>query len=181
MSNVAIPAETEERISPTDALFLDRARGLSILRVVLVHLGLSWFFPPYSQFVHMFLPLLFFVSGAVSFYSFKRAPGVGNYSLRRLLSIVMPYYVIIAGAFLYVWLTELRLPQFHGSELLDWLFINPDVADMPFPMGQVWFIHAMAIMIILALPVFLASRNSPLAVAGRYYSFCGARICAPSL
>jgi hypothetical protein len=162
MSSGIKPANALDRISPNDALFLDRARGLSILRVVLVHLGLSWFFPPYSQFVHLLLPLLFFVSGAVSFYSFKRASGVGGYSLRRLLSIVMPYYVIVVGAFFYVWLTELRLPQFDGLELLNWLLINPDVAAMPFPMGQVWFIHAMAIMVIVALPVFFISRKSPL-------------------
>jgi peptidoglycan/LPS O-acetylase OafA/YrhL len=128
---------------------------------MLVHLGLSWFFTPYSQFVHMFLPLLFFVAGAVSFYSFKRAPSLGNYSLRRLLSVVMPYYVIVIAAFIFIWLIELRVPQFHGREILDWLFIDPERDHMPFPMGQVWFIHAMAIMVVVSLPVFAVSRKLP--------------------
>ena len=161
MTVSAETSSTYQRISAEDALFLDRIRGLSILRVVLVHLGLSWFLPPYSQFVHMFLPLLFFVSGAVSFYSFKRAPSLFNYSIRRLLSILMPYYLIVVAAFIYIWLSDFRRPLFDMVEILDWLFVAPDHADMPFPMGQIWFIHAIAIMVIISLPIFVSSRLSP--------------------
>lgn len=158
MSNKNSSYSPSIEISSGDRLFLDRIRGLSILRVVLVHLGLSWFYPPYSQFVHVFLPLLFFVSGAVSFFRFKRASGAPKYIVRRLFSIVMPYCLIVLGVFLYLWIIGLRFPEFNETELLEWLLINPESVNMPFPMGQVWFIHAMAIMIILSFPIFFVSK-----------------------
>jgi peptidoglycan/LPS O-acetylase OafA/YrhL len=162
MKAKASSTKTPDRIAADDTKFLDRVRGFSILRVVLVHLGLSWFFPPYSQFIHVFLPLLFFVSGAVSFFSFKRAPSILNYTLRRTFSIVMPYYVIVVAAFIFLWVRDLSLPNFNFISLLNWVTIDPASSEMPFPMGQIWFIHAMAIIIFISLPVFLVSRKTSL-------------------
>ncbi len=78
--------------------FIDCLRGLSILRVVLGHLGLFWLLRPYSEFLHALLPLLFFVSGAVSFGSFLRSDNSGRFLLRRLVLIISPYYALLAVA-----------------------------------------------------------------------------------
>jgi len=82
---------TKIEISSSDQHYINIMRGISILRVVLVHLGLSWFYPPYSQYVSIFLPVLFFVSGAVSYYSFLRSKAVVVYLIKRLSLILVPF------------------------------------------------------------------------------------------
>jgi len=144
-----------------DRIFIDRLRGLSIIRVVLVHLGLSWFYPPYSQFVLVFLPILFFVSGAVSFPVFLRAHNWLHYAVKRLSSVMVPYYVIAATI-------ALILPFFLSSEYsmtveraVRWLLISPTSEMIPFSLGQLWFLRALLVISILSIPVYLiAERNA---------------------
>lgn len=160
MSRQAAPDANQLTIHPDERVFIDRLRGLSIIRVVLVHLGLSWFYPPYSQFFHNLLPILFFVSGAVSYYSCLRSNSGGRYLFRRSLSMVGPFYVIAFFSLIVYWLWTATVPGFDISAILRWITIIPNSQDTPFPMGQIWFIHAMVIIVFLSFPVFLMSRHS---------------------
>ncbi|RBP25682.1 surface polysaccharide O-acyltransferase-like enzyme [Marinobacter pelagius] len=149
-------------LSKSERVFIDRIRGLSIIRVVLVHLGLSWIYTPYSQFVHNLLPLLFFVSGAVSFYSLSRSNGFGLYLIKRLLSIVGPFYVIALSAMVVFWIYNYQFPTFNIKEIVRWLTIIPESSDTPFPMGQIWFVHAMVIIVLITVPFLVMARSSSL-------------------
>lgn len=150
-------------ISAKDRNYVDLMRGISITRVVLVHLGLSWFYPPYSQFINVFLPVLFFVSGGVTFFSFKRAANTSTFLSNRLISIFVPYLLIIGVSFLTLWLYQLSVPAFNISSVVSWLTFNPHAVpdSMPFPLGQVWYLHALVIIILTAPITFtLAMKNS---------------------
>lgn len=147
-------------IPGNERLFIDRLRGLSIIRVVLVHLGLSWFYPPYSQFFHNLLPVLFFVSGAVSHFSYLRSLKAGHYLLKRFLSMVGPFYVIGFFSVLIYWIINFQSPDFDFWAIVRWLTIVPGSGDTPFPMGQIWFIHAMVVIVFVSFPFFVLSKNS---------------------
>lgn len=152
----------KQTIGDDDVLFIDRLRGISILRVVLVHLGLSWFWPPYSEYVLIFLPVLFFVSGAVTYFSFLRAQHVFKFLVRRCLLILTPYYLLIAligigaallsGACIF---TDVR-------GFINWMTVNPSASDSPVQIGQVWFLRSLLVINVLAIPVFLVARRHSL-------------------
>jgi peptidoglycan/LPS O-acetylase OafA/YrhL len=145
-------------ISSSDQHYINIMRGISILRVVLVHLGLSWFYPPYSQYVGIFLPVLFFVSGAVSYYSFLRSKTVIVYLVKRLTLILVPFYVFAVFVLLItaIFYREL-LPDFNG--ILRWILIWPRFGEVFFPINQVWYINALVLMILFSWPIFALSRE----------------------
>ena len=150
-------------ISDKDRNYVDLMRGISITRVVLVHLGLSWFYPPYSQFINVFLPVLFFVSGGVTFFSFKRATNISTFLSNRLISIFVPYLLIIGISFLTLWLYQLSVPSFNLSSIVSWITFNPTAVrdTMPYPLGQVWFLHALVLIIITAPITFTLAIKNP--------------------
>lgn len=160
MKSPVIADASQLTIPPEERAFIDRLRGLSIIRVVLVHLGLSWFYPPYSQFFHNLLPVLFFVSGAVSYYSCLRSNSGRRYLFRRSLSMVGPFYVIAFFSLIVYWALTTTVPGFDIGAILRWITIIPNSEDTPFPMGQIWFIHAMVIIVFLSFPIFLMSKYS---------------------
>lgn len=141
--------------------FIDCLRGLSILRVVLGHLGLFWILRPYSEFLHALLPLLFLVSGAVSFGSFLRSDNSGRFLLRRLVVIVSPYYVLVALALAagLLWQQALNYAP-SGDALLRLLALNPKKGDLFFPIGQVWFLHALLLITLVSIPLFMLARRA---------------------
>lgn len=147
-------------LTSEDAHYVNIMRGLSILRVVLVHLGLSWFYPPYSQYVGIFLPVLFFVSGAVSYYSFLRSRSIGEYLIKRLVLVIVPFYVFSALVLLItaVFYSD-KFPDAQG--LLNWLFVWPEFQNIFFPLNQVWFINCLIAMILLSAPIFFFARRRP--------------------
>lgn len=142
-------------VSERDRYYLNTMRGISISRVVLVHLGLSWFFTPYSEFIHVFLPVLFFVSGGVLVHSYSRSVSTRGFLLRRIISIYIPYILIVILSFTIVWTYEARFPVIDYELLFHWLTINADRTheSMPFPLNQIWYLHAL-ILIVLVSPVF---------------------------
>lgn len=150
------------RLSQSDSQFLDRLRGVSVSRVVLGHLGLFWLFPPYTGFLMALLPLLFMVSGAVTFMSWQRSSSNAAFVIRRLIGILVPYWIFCALALLYYCLSSASIPEWNTEAILDWILINPDPKRMPFPMGQVWFLHALALMMMFAPLAFraIAARRS---------------------
>ena len=147
-------------LNQDDRLFLDRLRGLSIIRVVLVHLGLSWFYPPYSQFVLVFLPILFFVSGAVSFPVFLRAQNSLHYTVKRLSSVIIPYYVIAAFIVISIFVFSSFQYSLSVKTTLRWLLVSPTSEMTPFPLGQIWFLRALLVISILSIPVYVLCRDN---------------------
>ena len=143
-----------------DREYLDTIRGLSITRVVLVHLGLSWFFLPYSDYVHVFLPLLFFVSGAVSYNSYAKDQQAFKYLVKRFIAISIPYYLVLILAFSALLIVRGEVPDFTPGGVLNWLTFNVSAerADMFFPMGQAWFLHALFFITLLS-PLFFTLAN----------------------
>ncbi|RBW49721.1 acyltransferase family protein [Marinobacter sp. F3R11] len=138
--------------------YINIMRGISILRVMLVHLGLSWFYPPYSQYVGIFLPVLFFVSGAVSYYSFLRARNSIEYLIKRLVLIAIPFYVFSFFVFLLTaTLYPEKLPE--TSHLLSWVVVWPDFSTIFFPLNQVWFINSLIFIVLLSAPLFALSKS----------------------
>lgn len=148
------------KISEETRDYLNSLRGVSILRVVLGHLGLFWLFPPYSEFFHALLPLLFFVSGAVSYGSYLRTTSNGSYLYRRLVGIAAPYYAIIFAGLLIGFLGNISASQPTFDSILRILSITPKSGDVFFPIGQVWFIHALVLIVVFGLPFFMLSRNN---------------------
>lgn len=69
----------KRRLSHTDSTFLLYLRSLSIFIIVFGHVGGFWVFKPYSEFLQVFVPMFFFISGAVSFYSFNRSSNLTDY------------------------------------------------------------------------------------------------------
>lgn len=159
------------RLSPHDELFIDRLRGLSILRVVLVHLGLSWILTPYSEYVLAFLPVLFFVSGAVTFFSFRRASSTLRFMVRRVLMLTIPFYLIAfltVGASLF---DPSLLNIASWGDLVRWATLNPPTETMPYPLGHVWFLRALLVITVICLPLFyLAQSKSWVLLLGLLFS-----------
>ncbi len=150
-------------ISSDNRLFIDTLRGASILRVVLAHLGLSWIYQPYSGYVLVFLPVLFFVSGAVSYGSFMRQPSVGKYLLNRYLTVSVPYYLYVMFSFLIFWLYESRYPSFDHVAILQYLTFNAvGMSDIsPMPVAHIWFLHSLLFIMIISFFIFIFSKNKP--------------------
>lgn len=138
----------------TDFHYLNILRGASILRVMLVHLGLSWFYPPYSQYVGIFFPVLFFVSGAVSYGSFSRNSSIKQYARKRLVDTLLPYYVFMLIVLVLGFFTEGNLYLVSFEELLKWIFISPTLSEIDFPIGQIWFIKTLIIIHLISVPIF---------------------------
>lgn len=148
-------------LSKDDSYFLNKLRGASILRVVLGHLGLFWILPPYSGFFHSLLPVLFFVSGAVTFYSYKRSQGDVGFIIKRLISLLIPYYVVCFFCFIFIVLQKGELPPFDINILLNWVMINPPSTTTPYNLGQVWYIHALTIIILISPIIFRLINKNP--------------------
>jgi len=138
-------------VGPTNRHYINIMRGASILRVVLAHLGLSWFFMPYSSYIGAFLPLLFFVSGAVSYFSYLRARSTVSFLYKRMLGLLVPYYVLAALtiAFGLVLIKGWTIQSWFG-----WFVIAPSTQGLPFELGQVWFLQTLALITIMTLPVY---------------------------
>ena len=142
-------------INDEDREYIDVLRGFSILRVMLGHLGLFWFYPPYSWYIGAFFPILFFVSGAVSYNSYRKSGSVWVYLVKRYLSIAVPFYLFIA---LLALISIISSTNFSTSlSLMRWLFMWPEWGGIEIPIGQIWFINALLIISLfssVAFPVF---------------------------
>lgn len=139
-------------LSHEDSRFLAYLRGVAILAIVVVHLG-GWVLPPYTEFLVVFVPVFFFLSGAVSYYSFQRAQSTLNYLAKRLVGMFLPYYLLCVFWLVVYVAVNSALPAFSGHDLLCWLTIRPANSAMLFSLGQVWFLHTLVV-ILVASPVF---------------------------
>jgi peptidoglycan/LPS O-acetylase OafA/YrhL len=153
------------RLNKRDSAFINQLRGLSMLCIVLGHLGLFWLYTPFTELLHSMVPVFFFVSGVVAYYTLKSAKTVRQFYVKRFVGLLVPYYLACVLS-IAVYLAIYRaFPTFDWSLLIRWMTISPTRKSMPFPLGQVWFLHALAIITVL-LPWIMASlrRSTPIAL-----------------
>ncbi|SEA58044.1 Acyltransferase family protein [Alkalimonas amylolytica] len=120
---------------------------------MLVHLGLSWFYPPYSYYIGIFFPLLFFISGAVSYTSFKKHKNITIHLKKRAIETLVPYYVFS------VLVVTLGFTLGHNyisstDSILRWLLVSPNLSQVEIPIGQIWFIKTLIIIHLVSSFVF---------------------------
>ena len=146
------------KIGACDRDFLDILKGASILRVMMVHLGLSWFYPPYSAYVGVLLPIFFFVSGAVSFNSVFNNSHRKFYFTKRYLALLIPFILFSLPFSIINW-GDLKFT--HVSSIIRWFLAWPPMDSYyPIDMRQLWFINALILMFFISYPIFVLSRKS---------------------
>jgi peptidoglycan/LPS O-acetylase OafA/YrhL len=144
--------QTKVWLKKDDSEYLAVLRALSIFIIVVGHLGAFWIWRPWSEFLHVFVPIFFFISGAVSYNSFlKTEKKTSNYLQHRLVALLVPYYCMCIFSLLVFFFIFNALPPFDMGNLFRWITVIPSNAIMPFPLGQVWFLNTL-IIIILASP-----------------------------
>jgi peptidoglycan/LPS O-acetylase OafA/YrhL len=143
-------------LAQDDSDFLRLVRAGCILVIVLSHVGVVWFWPPYSQVLQVANPIFFFMSGAVGYYAFARSPGTGVYLNRRLVQLLVPYYLFCLFVLGVHVLETGALPSLSVANLVRWLTVTPSQELMPFPLGQLWFLHTLAVITLLSPLLFRA-------------------------
>ncbi len=91
----------------------------------------------------MVVALFFFISGAVAYPSWVRNPGWADYFKKRLPGLFIPWYLICLLALLVYGVQHGQLPQWSAEHLYRWLTMAPRQANMPIPLGQVWFLNTL--------------------------------------
>ncbi len=153
-----------------DSEFLAYLRGFSIFIIVFGHVGGFWFYNPFSQFLTVFVPVFFFISGAVSFNSFKRNDNLLEYYQKRLSGLLIPYYFFCFLCLITFLLVQRHWPHFNSHDLVSWLQITPPEKKSPFPIGQVWFLHTL-FYISLISPLFFFLYKKNITLLYTYVSF----------
>lgn len=146
--------KSSQGLSEEDSAFLAYLRGLSIIVIVFGHVGGFWVWKPYSETLHVFVPVFFFISGATGFYSYIRSSSVSAYYIKRLSRLLIPYYLLCVLSFTVYLVTQRHLPEFDWGNIMLWLQVRPIDEIMPFPMDHVWFLHTLLVIVILS-PIYL--------------------------
>jgi len=137
-------------LAQKDSEFLLYLRSLSILVIVLGHIGLFWAFEPYSEFLHVFIPIFFFISGAVAYDSYKRSHGILFYYKKRVIGLLVTYYLLCCIQLVsYLWVNK-NWDGLGFDIFVRWFFLSPDNSIMSFSIGHVWFLHTLFVIIILS-------------------------------
>jgi peptidoglycan/LPS O-acetylase OafA/YrhL len=159
-------------MNAADSLYINRLRGASILRVVLGHLGLGWIFLPYSSYIGIFLSVLFFCSGYIFFYIFGKSKSIGDYLFRRVFGVVLPFYLIYIFALVVSMILGKDFSGFNLYKVFQILIVAPDIRDMPYPLGQIWYLRVLVFCTLISPIIFIAAKYNkyillfPLLVAG---------------
>lgn len=144
-------------LSAQDSEYVNYLKGASILRVVLVHLGLSWIYLPYSSYIGIFLPVLFFCSGFICISLFLRRKTTKAYLIKALIGCVTPFYLIyILSLALKSTFAEIDLSVEH---LFRVILLSPSSDQMPYPLGQIWYLRVLLFCLILSPLIFTISAN----------------------
>jgi len=150
-----------DTLSDSDRRFLAYLRGLAILVIVFGHVGGFWFYEPYTEFLHVFVPVFFFLSGAVSYYSYRRSNSVVEYLKKRVLRLLVPYYLVCTLSVAAYVAENATLPGFTVGNLLMELTIRPDRGLQGFPLGGVWFLHTLIVLSIASPVLFWLYDRAP--------------------
>ncbi len=148
------------KLSIEDSAFLSHLRGIAIIVIVFGHIGGFWAFKPYSEFLHVFVPVFFFLSGSVSLLSFNKSKSVFHYYNKRFVGLLTPYFLLcILSLFVYLF-QQGRFASLDWHYLSLWLQIRPPgKAVTPFPVGHVWFLHTLFIIILISPVYFYFYKN----------------------
>ena len=128
-------------LNQSDSKFLAILRSLSIFVIVFCHVGGFWIYRPWSELLHVFVPIFFFISGAVSYNSFLKRSSTYSYIIRRIVGLVIPYYGVSILALLTYIIIHRSLPLFSLTDFIKWITITP--TGSPFPLTQVWFLKVL--------------------------------------
>lgn len=140
-------------LNKKDKEYILYLRSVAILVVVFGHVGGFWIFRPYSEFLHVVIPIFFFLSGVVNHYSYKKTGSLTSYYFKRFSRLLIPYY-LLCGLSLTVYISIYHtFPVFNFEKLSQWLLIRPGNNIMVFPVGHVWFIQTL-FFILLFSPVY---------------------------
>lgn len=142
-----------------DSNYLKILRSISIFAIVFGHVGGFWMYPPWSEFLNVFVPVFFFLSGAVSYNGFIREGNVFQYLSRRIIGLLVPYYGICIIAFAVFIIENRAFPVFNVVNLARWVTVTPGNSIMPFPLGQVWFLHTLIVITIISPLLFWLYRK----------------------
>lgn len=134
---------------------------MAIAVVVFGHVGGFWAFRPYTEFLHVVVPVFFFLSGAVCYFSFLRSKSTVDYMAKRLLGLLVPYYLLCVLCLSVYAVMDGEPAAVTPRIVLDWLTIQPTTSLMGFPIGQVWFLHTLSIILIASPIYFTCYRSMP--------------------
>lgn len=137
-----------------DSQFLKILRAISIFVIVFGHVGGFWIYRPWSEFLHVFVSIFFFISGAVSYNGYIKRKNIAQYVYKRIVGLLVPYYCICIFAFFIFLLQHSSFPDLYIYNLIKWITITPSHAIMPFPLGQVWFLRVLGIIALLSPIIF---------------------------
>lgn len=161
-------------LSKEERNYIDLLRGASILRVVLAHLGLSWFFMPYSSYIGLLLPVLFFVSGVVNYNSYLRANSEDrlNYKilLKKIKATIVPFY-LLGSIITIVCLSFLSNIEWRPI-IFNWIFVKPNTDGLVFSLAQAWFLQALVVTH-LVLYIIIKFSRSNLVIIGAFLCSIG--------
>lgn len=150
---------TRLELSADDSVFLRYFRGWSMICIVFSHLC-GWVWPPYSSFFFApYVPAFFAISGAVSYYSFIRSYSGYAYVLKKIIQLLVPYYLFSFFCLVFYSLNN-QVPDFSMYNLWLWLSIRPGHDLMPFPFGQIWFLHALIAISFMSYFIFKLIDNN---------------------
>lgn len=171
-------AETSINIKGTRRTDLDWLRVLAVLLLVPFHSALIFIADPqvvmyvkdgvnssflnrFAGWIHQFhMPLLFYVSGAATFFSLKKRGG-GQYIKERFLKLLLPAVsglLIIIPPITYIALIAKGNSVDFGQHFVNfWQFGNMDLTGMDgrFTPAHLWFLLFLFVFSLAGLPFFL--------------------------
>ena len=150
-------------LSDNDSQFLAYLRGIAILVIVFGHTGGFWVFRPYTEFLHVFVPVFFFLSGAVSYYSYLRSKGTLEYLRKRVVGLLVPYYLLCIVWLIVFVAVNKHFPQMSLQDVFAWITVRPvcDASKLSWGLGHVWFLHTLLIILLVSPAYFWLYRNKP--------------------
>lgn len=137
------------RLSDKDSRFFSYLRAVSIFVIVFGHVGGFWIYRPYSEFLHVFVAVFFFISGAVNANALASLTPF-QFIAKRLLALYTPYILLCSLVLIFYLATRMDTPLLSYESLWRWVTIIPLNSLSPFPVGQVWFLHALALIVVIA-------------------------------
>lgn len=134
--------------------WIDFAKGIAILLVVLGHVS---FLPePIHAGIYSFhMPLFFFLSGLLLF---RKKEAFGPFSLKKLRTLIGPYYVFLAAQFI----------VFYGAYKLGFNHAGQYLPGWPSLLGQseLWFLFVLFFIQLFLFPFYQSNASLKKAVGG---------------
>lgn len=144
-------------ISQEDKDFISYLRGFAILSIIFGHVGGYWILKPASSYLHLSgSTFFFFLAGGVLYHSYQRTESIQHYYSRRFSNLLVPYYLICVIAMIFFISSQQSLPAPDVMNAISWLLIRPAHEQMPFPLGQLWFLHTYVMLIFFSPLLFYA-------------------------